>query len=38
MITRYDPSLAVRQLLETGQYNLLASLATGEGFETYGSF
>ena len=26
---RYDPSLAVRQLLETGQYNLLASLATG---------
>ena len=37
MITRYDPSLAVRQLLETGQYNLLASLATGEGFHSYGS-
>ena len=27
---RYDPSLAVRQLLETGLYNLLASLATGQ--------
>merc|ERR1719397_227506 len=29
----YDPSLAVRQLLETSQYNLLASLATVRGLE-----